>query len=146
MSSPWLFRQVGVALLATVAVLLVAGCSPDDFLPLDRGEPPVPEGEQIAGSDSLMIERVEVQVLESFPVQVQAVVQGSAPDACTEIGEIRQARDGNTITVTIEAVRPADAICAQVLEPFEQVVPLDGPFSPGTYVLRVNGVETSFTV
>ncbi len=146
MPSRFLFRPLGVALLASVAVLLTTGCSPDDFLPIDRDRPTAPEGEPIASPELLMVERVDVQVLESFPVQVQAVVHGSLSDSCTEIGEISQTREGNTVTVTIGANRPADAICAQVLEPFEQVIPLDGLFPPGTYVVRVNGVETSFTV
>ncbi len=146
MSFRCLFPPRRAALLIMTTVLLMAGCSPDDFLPLDRGGPPASEEEQISAADSLIVEQVDVQVLESFPVQVQVVVKGSLPDACTEIGEIGQTRDGNAVTVTIGAVRPADALCAQVLEPFEQVVPLDGPFPPGTYVVRVNGVETSFTV
>ncbi len=145
MSSPCLIRPFGVLLLAA-ATVLTAGCSPDDFLPLDRGGPPTPEGKQIFASELLPVERVDVQVLESFPVQVQVVVQGSLPDACTEVGEVRQTRDGNTLTMTIGTSRPVDAMCAQVLMPVEQTVPLDGPFPPGTYVVNVNGVETSFTV
>ena len=55
--------------------------------------------------------------------------------------------NGNSVSVTTSATKPADAMCAQVLTPFEEVIPLDvGDLEAGEYTVEVNGVRTSFTV
>lgn len=91
------------------------------------------------------VDSVEIRILESFPAQAQAVARGSLPDSCTQIGQITQAREGPTFDVTITTTRPADAICAQVLALFEEVVPLDAAgLGSGVYTVLVNGVSASF--
>ena len=94
----------------------------------------------------LVVDRVDVYVLESAPVQIQAVVTGSLPDACTEIGEVVQQREGNTIVVSITTVRDPDAFCAQVITPVEEIVALKGEYPPGDYTVEVNGVVRPFRV
>lgn len=90
---------------------------------------------------------VDVAILESFPVQVHVMAAGELADACTSVGEIQQTRSGNRFIVTIETARPRDAICAQVLGVFEEVVALDVLGLPqGTYTVDVNGVVESFTL
>jgi hypothetical protein len=45
----------------------------------------------------------------------------------------------------IQTARPADEVCAQVLEPFEQTVELDVEgLEPGQYTINVNGVTQDF--
>ncbi len=90
MSDP--FRPIRFVLLALTVVGLIGGCSLDDLLPPGRDDPPPPDAPQATSPHPVAVERVEVQVLESFPVQVQAVVHGSLRDACTEIGAVRQVR------------------------------------------------------
>ena len=86
-------------------------------------EPTTAEGGVITGE--AMVESVEILLLESFPIQVHVVARGNLPDSCTKISEITKERDGDTFRVTITTSRPADALCAQVLVPFEEVIPLD---------------------
>ncbi len=94
-----------------------------------------------------MIDSVEVLILESFPVQVTVNVRGNLSDACTKIAEVTTTRDGNTFNIDISTSRPADAMCAQVLTPFEQNIPLDVKgLKKGTYTVNVNGTTETFVL
>ena len=96
----------------------------------------------------MAVENVEVRIKESFPVQVSAAVTGYLRDGCEKLGATTQSRSGNVITVSIatERDKTTERVCIQVISPVEQDVPLEGTFLPGTYVVRVNGVERTFRV
>jgi len=52
----------------------------------------------------------------------------------------------NHFEVLITTVREAEVMCAQVLEAFEQNIPLDVYGLPaGDYTVTVNGIEAEFT-
>lgn len=87
---------------------------------------------------------ISVQILESFPYQIDIVVKGYLGDACTELNEITQGREDNTAYVHITTKRPREAICAQVIKDVTERVPLEGGFLPGSYKVTVNGVEKDF--
>ncbi len=104
-----------------------------------------PAGSVVVGTP--FIEQVDVLLMESFPLQAAAVVRGNLPDACTTISGVDVVRKDNLFEVTLSTERPADAVCAQVLTPFEENVPLDIVGLPaGTYTVNVNGVQTTFTL
>lgn len=97
-------------------------------------------------SSNADVQTVEIQILESYPLQVNAIARGYLPDAgCTTISSVNQSREGNVFKVTIKTQNDPLALCAQMLTPFEQVIPLEvGSVLPGLYLVNVNGVETSF--
>jgi hypothetical protein len=97
-------------------------------------------------TDRLTVESVQVRIMESFPVQVSAQVKGYLRDGCESLHGTTQVRSGNTITVTIATARAQGRSCIQSIAPVEENVRLDGPFSAGTYVVRVNGIEQTFRV
>lgn len=104
--------------------------------------PPTPGPIQ---TDEAIVESIQVQILESYPVQVQAVIRGQLPDACTYIASVTQQREGTTFRVRMITARNPNQLCAQVLTPFEQVVRLDvAGLPPGNYEVRVNDVVTPF--
>jgi hypothetical protein len=105
------------------------------------GPPP-----QIPPATKADVQSVEIQILESFPVQVNAIARGQLPDAgCTTIAGVSQSRSGNTFTVTLTTKVDPNAMCSQVITPFEYVIPLDvSSLLPAQYILTVNGVEASF--
>lgn len=92
------------------------------------------------------VQSVEIQILESYPLQVNAIARGMLPDAgCTSISSVSQTRSGNVFTIAVTTKTNPQAFCAQMLTPFEQVIPLEvGSLLPGMYIVRVNSVEASF--
>ncbi len=67
-------------------------------------------------------------------------------DPCTDIDEISVEREGNHFEVLITTLREAEVMCAQVIEAFEQNIPLDVYGLPaGDYTVTVNGIDAEFT-
>ncbi|MCE7983311.1 MAG: hypothetical protein DYG89_19225 [Caldilinea sp. CFX5] len=104
-------------------------------------------GDMGSGEMTFFVESIEVRILESNPVQVQAVVRGQLADACTTIAGATVEAQDQTFVITLQTTRPADQMCAQVLTPFEEVVPLGTPDpATGTYEVQVGDVVQSFTL
>ena len=95
--------------------------------------------------EPIQVDRVDVLVLESFPPQASAHVVGVVGDGCASLHSVRQARSGNAVTVTILRQRPRTAVCTQIALLYDEVIPLDGQYPPGDYVVRVNDVQRTFT-
>ena len=103
----------------------------------------VREPEYVYGS--AVVETIEIAILESFPVQIRAVLRGTVPDACTEIDSIAKQREGSTFTLVVRTRRPAEAVCAQVLSPYETTTGLDVlGLQAGTYTVVAGNASASF--
>jgi hypothetical protein len=97
-------------------------------------------------NNEAVIDTVDIMILESFPVQVNAVIKGKLPDGCVKIERISRERSGSTFLATIITTRQPDAGCIAQLQPFEQVVPLDvSGLAPGAYTVTVGGANTVST-
>lgn len=134
-----------VLIMAALLTLLAAACGPIPAAaptpaPIKTEEPSIP----VTGV--AVVQSVEIQVLESLPLQVNAIVRGQLPDAgCTTISSVNQVRNDNTINVTLTTTTDPLALCAQALTPFEQVVSLDiSNLPPATYTVDVQGVQQTF--
>ena len=92
------------------------------------------------------IDVVNVQIRESQPVQVAVEVTGSLTDGCTEFHQMSQVRTGNTIEITLTTIRAKDMMCTQDITSYTNTIALEGEFPSGSYIVRVNGVEKSFTI
>src|SRR5262245_59207751 len=73
-------------------------------------------------------------------------VQGIVGDGCSELLPIRQLREGSVVLISIERQRPRDAVCTQIARLYDDVIPLEGTFAPGTYTVRVNSTHIEFSV
>lgn len=96
-----------------------------------------------------VVESIDLLIMESFPVQVSASAIGYLPDGCTEIDEenITVERNGNVFNVSIQTLRPKEAMCTQEIVPFEQRVELDVyGLEKGNYIVNINGVEGTFNL
>lgn len=123
--------------------------NPDE--PVSSDDPIVtPAPEEEPGNvitKTAVINSVDIAIMESWPLQAQAQINGELGDGCTELGAIRSYREDDTIYVTVETVRPAEAICTQQLKMFDESVALDIEGLPaGTYTVDVNGVTETFTL
>jgi hypothetical protein len=93
------------------------------------------------------VESVEILILESFPVQIHVVAQGTLPNGCTMIDDITIQQEGSVFDVAVTTVREPEQVCTEAEVPFEEVIPLDVlGLEAGTYTVVVNGVEGSFTL
>ena len=100
---------------------------------------------EVAAVSLANVNDIEILKLESFPVQIHAVARGEHPDSCTKVDKVATRREGDTFFVTITSSRPVDAMCAQVMTPFEEVVALDVVgLKAGVYTVDVNGVRDTF--
>lgn len=92
------------------------------------------------------IETVEIQILESLPVQVVVVAKGNLSDSCQQLDKINTVQAGNKFTITIgKKSIDEQMMCAQALVPFEKRIPLNVTgLKAGTYSVNVNGINQSF--
>ncbi|MCB9078533.1 MAG: hypothetical protein H6631_13115 [Anaerolineaceae bacterium] len=85
------------------------------------------------------ITAAKVAILESFPVQVNLIVQGNFPDGCTTVDQVSQRQQDHTFFVNLITARPAEAMCTQQIVPFEEIVALDvRGLKAGEYQVMVN--------
>lgn len=120
-------------------------------VPLTPGAPggptatPIPPPTAGPGADEVVVDRIEIVILESFPVQVHVVVYGQLPDACSFVQEATQARQDNTFDVELVVARRPDARCAPQPTPFQHTIPLEvRGLKAGTYTVNVHGATGTF--
>jgi len=93
------------------------------------------------------VDEVSVVIMESFPVQVRVTAKGNLRNGCEEIYEVLQQKTDQTFRVLLNAAVPKDAVCTQVVRPFEETFSLDVlGLSAGTYTVDVNGVLVTFVL
>ncbi|HET6824174.1 MAG TPA: hypothetical protein VFH34_16095 [Anaerolineales bacterium] len=131
-----------IFIVMALVILFLASCAPIIATP----PPIVTEEPGIPVTGVALVQSVEIQILESQPLQVNAIVRGQLPDAgCTTISSVSQVQNDNIITITLTTTTDPVALCAQALTPFEQVVALDmSNLTPGHYKVHVNGIEQAF--
>lgn len=134
---------IGLLLLLT---LFLSACQ--TLIPTQNAtNKPSEETEYVYGEHAT-VESVEVLLMESFPLQAQAVVSGYLPDGCTELDEITVARDGDTFVVTVGTRKlTGDVACTEALVPFEESVSLEiVGLDAGTYTVISQDQSATFTL
>jgi len=133
------------AIFTLMVSLLLAACQPAAPIKPPVVEKP-PAGEEYVYGQDAVVESLEVLLLESFPLQAQAVVSGYLPDGCTELVEIEVERRGNEFRLTLNTRRPSGNVaCTLALVPFEERVPLDiQGLEAGTYTVIAQDQRAQF--
>lgn len=105
-----------------------------------------PKGGSAGQAASVFVDELTLHVLESFPVQVNAVVRGNLADGCVVLDEIKVTPEGEVFTLTPETHREGE-VCTQALVPFEETVslPVEGLLA-GTYTVVVDELRETFTL
>lgn len=108
-------------------------------------EPTIEQGE-FELAENAYVDVVEILIMESFPLQVRAVVTGNLPDGCTTIHDDESIQIGDTFNVKIFTIREKGAFCTEALVPFEHsvILPVYG-LPTGTYHVKVYDKEAEFT-
>ncbi|TAK14226.1 MAG: hypothetical protein EPO32_02585 [Anaerolineae bacterium] len=134
-----------VKLIIGILVLsIVTACSgamaeppfPDPTPTADPGNPGEPglRSEVYINSASLLI-------MESFPVQIRALIQGDLPTPCHMLKyNVANPDSGNAIHIEMFSIAEEGAVCIQMLQPFEESVsiPMEGQVD-GAYKVFLNG-------
>lgn len=103
------------------------------------------EGEMLI--QDAVITEVQIQMMESWPLQASVQIDGELGDGCTELEPITTEREGDTFIINVQTARPAGAACTLELRFFSETVPLDiEGLEAGTYTVDVNGVTETFTL
>jgi hypothetical protein len=141
-------RKAVLPLLLALAVVS-AGCFQINFSSGPDGNgPPTTTGPTLPGGLHLpaYVDSVDLLQLESWPVQIRALVKGSLPTPCHTLAWTLSGPDADgRITLDVYSTADPDAVCTQVLQSFEESIPI-GSFTSGSFVLVVNGVEYPFTI
>jgi inhibitor of cysteine peptidase len=136
-------KKMKFALIFTLlAGLLLAACQPASPV-----ETPSVDEDYAYGQDAT-VTSIDVLLLESFPLQAQAVLEGYLPDGCTELYDISVERQGQEFVVTLTTRRPTgDVACTMALEPFEESISLDiDGLEAGTYTVIAQDQQAQFTL
>lgn len=135
--------QTGITTAADLTTDTTAGTAP---APAEQTTTTIVADEPTAEDPPAHIRNVEVSILESFPPQVSVDIEGDHPTPCHEtLTEVTE--DGSDYTIMVWSVAPeSGSVCAQVLEPFEVVVPIGNGFEPGDYTVTVNGETHPFSI
>jgi len=119
---------------------------------LPSGEKPVgstqpqPSDENLTRGE-IFLDEADVLTLESFPPQFMLGLAGMLPTPCHQLRvNVPPADKDKRILVEVYSVVDPQQMCAQVLAPFQERVPLTG-LSSGSYLVFVNDQEVgSITV
>lgn len=132
----------------TVIVFTFNACAPvynvpPTAIPQGSKTSPIPTFTSIPTDANLVrgnafLDSTKLLTLESSPLQFILALKGGLPTPCHQLRvDVSLPDSENKIVVDVYSVVEADAICAQVVEPFEENVPL-GSFAAGHYTLWVN--------
>jgi len=130
--------------LAVLLILIIAAVALAALVALFYPITGYPSG-QMEGPPAF-VEELEIQIMESFPVQVRVFAKGYLPNPCTRIGRIDVARTVyGDFDITINTVTSQEA-CVQTIQPFEETIPLNVTgYWAGTYRVTANNPDNSTT-
>ncbi len=132
-------------------VLLLTACTP--VFSVSGGAPvviatvtPQPVVTQKTVQDA-QVESVEIRARPGDASQVDAIVRGRLPDACTKLQDPQVGYQDGTFHIQLTTASPAGQGCIQVITPFEQTIALDtAQLSPGAYTVDANGISSTFSL
>jgi hypothetical protein len=155
-------RKIFRLTIAVALLIVLAACATNDetegvpavgetsLPPLGNAPDAALEAQSAPPGSEAFVNSVEVVLLESFPVQAQALIQGTLPDTCSAIDQVNQTRNETAFEIALSTIRQTDAMCTDQRQPFEQTVSLDVAGLPGgTYTVNVtsaNSVATTFAL
>jgi hypothetical protein len=141
-----------IAYILLALALAISACAAgvnepmNNDTPVSSDDPTAPPTRQPANlgdaglsRENAYIESTELLTMESYPLQFMLSIQGNLPTPCHQLRvEVNPPDTENRVVVDVYSVTNPDAICMQVLQPFDTNVSL-GSFPPGAYTLWVNG-------
>ena len=117
-------------------LLQPSGAEPPQASPLE----PLPDEASMSRGE-VSITSQELLIMESYPLQVALLIKGTLPTPCHRLRvEVSEPDIQNFIAVEAYSLVDPDQNCIQVLEPFDENIPL-GSYPDGSYTVTLNGEE-----
>ncbi|RJP46753.1 MAG: hypothetical protein C4583_18330 [Anaerolineaceae bacterium] len=118
--------------------------SNDDPVPPLKFDNTIPRhGDDALVRDAAFVDSVDLLTMESYPLQFMLVIAGNLPTPCNQLRINANPPDQeNKIIVDVYSLSTPDTMCAEVLQPFEQNIPL-GSFPTGHYTIWINGEKVA---
>jgi hypothetical protein len=92
-----------------------------------------------------VVNSLQVVTLETFPVQVQAIVGGNLSNSCTTMTGVNVLQQEVTFVLDVQTVFNDTGACTQVLVPFSETVALNVlGLAAGTYTVMAGGMSQTF--
>ena len=89
---------------------------------------------------------LDVVNLQTFPYKVQAHITGTMPDGCST-ASASIAGTGKTFTITVVAAKAKDAMCTQVITPYDATIDVPvASLAAGKYTVKLGKIIKSFTL
>ena len=132
-----------VMALAGCSLLPTAGTSPTPTQPTSEIPPssyePQPGDEKLSpGEVFLELDKSSLLIMESYPIQVNAILNGNLPDPCHQLRVVVATADAeNRINLKVYSLVDPAQTCLAVLQPFTATIPL-GSYADGKYSVYVN--------
>lgn len=136
-------------------LILLAACAPgsnnpdqpvssDDPTPPLKFDNTIPRhGDEDLIRGAVFVDFVDLLVMESYPLQFTLVIAGNLPTPCNQLRvNINPPDEENKIIVDVYSLSAPDVMCAEVLQPFSQNIPL-GSFPSGHYTIWINGEKVA---
>lgn len=96
-------------------------------------------GDQDLDQGDVQLEKTDLMIMESWPVQISLQVEGTLPTPCHQLrAKISEMGDDQRVEVEMYSLSHPDDICPQVLEPFDVNIPL-GSYKDEGVSFWVNG-------
>jgi hypothetical protein len=136
--------------LITLVLIFLGACAPAISTPVAPITMPV--STQEAGSTQVAsrvadVQTVEIQLMNTTPIQANVLVRGILTESCASLGESQVQYVAHTFQVTVYANSASDVGCAQITSRFETTIPLNTNDLPaGSYTVVANGVSAVFTM
>lgn len=141
-----LLQTIAWVILVTLSLTACAPASNPTVVPTS---PPASTPQVVStptASREAHVQSVEIQITNTAPAQVNAIVRGNLTESCATLGESQVEYASNTFQITVYAVSPTDRGCVQATTPFETTIPLNTANLPaGTYTVIANRVTAVFT-
>jgi hypothetical protein len=145
--------MIAAPVLIVLLMLALSGCNSglnpfagdranpdnDDASSMQTGD----DGQTVLIGNESTLQDIDLEFIEGTPIQVNAIVRGTVPDACTSIEQIIQQRAVDTLFLNVVTARQTGGNCARQEAPFAEGLHLDLVGLPaGDYTVTALGINT----
>lgn len=130
-------RLLLLTTLLTAGALVSCAGGTEELGPVPTSDPGSGEG-GVRGP--VYLEEAELQVMESYPIQLAVRLKGNLPTPCHTLHWQVSGPEAGEFEIEVYSTILLGQDCIQVLEPFEETIPL-GTVEGGSYTVSVNGQQ-----